>query len=206
MKFNCIKTILIFIIVFCSVSCYSKNLKEDKKNCHSYIKELLRSNHYSENIIIISLIHLNDYSFLIPDTLFDLKYTTDDLIDYLDEFQDVKDIIFYKLDSCINLLSLKDRKEKLDRIISWCDCYYVFNYTSNLFAKQDIFFAEIMSEIEITAKILYNMIDVDIGQDWDSLSTYEGNVLFFDVVTYISSLTPNEQLSFYQEYFEKLKK
>ena len=209
MKCNYIKAFLISqIILFFSLYTHRAYSREEftKQRKERIITQTLL-NQYDTRVVFFSFAYIDELSFLLSDSLLEDKKSNGFLfLEYIDELSQVKkDIVFNRLNSCFDSLSIEVRVEKLKKIESWCDCYYVFSYASNMCAKQNKEFSEIISEIEITARIL-NKFFVHEAQYWGSLSSSQDTVLFFEVVTYISSLTPNEQLSFYQEYFEKLKK
>jgi len=199
------KLFFIISIIALTQILYAQEINSAQKKGINHVEESLLK-HYSPTVICLSLLYLDDYSFLFSDTIFKEKMN----IMYPDDYfyklshEERKMMYFNKLDSCLSSIQQYDiRMEKLNRIESWCNCYNILNYAWISPNVKRGFWEIIFEEIEITAKYLEKYFE-DEGQNWTSLSSSEDIMLFFDVVTLISSLPPEEQISFYIEYFEKI--
>jgi len=194
------KGVLIIVIIagFFVSTCNAKDNNVQKKGTiYRYTESLLR--HYNANVVVYSLLFSGDYFFIFTDDI-----PIYDVYDYVNIVE--KDLIFHQVDSFLNSLPHDVRTEKLSKIHSWCDCYYILH--SQFFENAMEYFFDIILEIESANKILveYLSLEENKERDADSFSSSEDNYLFFETITYISTLTPEKRLSFYQEYFEKLKK
>jgi len=190
--------IIVIIAVFFTAPSYSKDDNAKKKDTiYRYTESLLK--HYNANVVVYSLLFSGDYFFIFIDDI--SRY---DVYDYVDIVE--KDLIFHQVDSFLNSLPPDVRTEKLSKIYSWCDCYYILH--SQFFENSMEYFFDIMLEIESANKILVEYLSLEKNKERSvsSFATAESVELFFETITYISTLTPDKQLSFYQEYFEKLKK
>ena len=187
-----IKILFLFLLLITPFVIFGQS-KKDK--IYRYSESLLE--HYNTRVVIFSLVFSKDYPLLFPDTLVGLEFEINEHVDKIG-----KDYIFYHVDSCLSSLPRDIRGEKLNKMYHWCDCYYILKSHFQYYCFDIIF--EIEGGVK---KILvdYLSLERNEGRDLSSLASAENEGLFFDIVTYISTLIPEKQLSFYQAYFEKLK-
>jgi hypothetical protein len=103
-------------------------------------------------------------------------------------------------DNYIKGLSANKRNDILKKIIYWCNAEKFL--TDLAYFDVNFSFREIIFYLPRTKKLFSKYINDPALQDWDSLSSFQSNSLFYDVLNYIITLSEFDQLEFYRKYVE----
>lgn len=146
---------------------------------------------YNERIILTSLLAMDEFHFLFPDTANLLTVIN---YGYQQEYISASNKgVLCKLE---NFLDIK----KYNRIQSWCSLYQVIMFVFEQLKQggYDDFndFGEIMDEMDESKCILREKYIEIEGQSYESLSTSQQSMFIMDIITYISSLPPKQQVDF----------
>lgn len=171
-----------------------------------FIKSLLYD--YSEQVILISLLAMDEFYFLFPDTA-----NLSIVINYgyqLEYLSTQNQGALYKLknyfDTTENFLAVTT----YNRIQSWCSLYQVIMFVFEQIrqGKYDDFndFGEIMDKMDETKSIMRNRYMEIEGQSYESLSISQQRMFIMDLITHISSLPPEQQVVFVKKFLNLFSK
>jgi hypothetical protein len=163
---------------------------------------------YSEQVILTSLLAMDEFHFLFLDTtnlLTVINYGYE--LEYLSVHnQGALYHLKNYLDTAENFRALK----AYNRIQSWCSLYQVFMFVFEQVrqAKYDDFnsFDEIMDKMDETRSILMSKYIEIEGQSYESLSTSQQSLFIIDVITQISSLPSEQQVVFVKDFLNLFSK
>lgn len=167
-----------------------------------FINSLLRD--YSEQVLLTSIIAMREFHFLFPDTA-----NLSTVINYGYELEYISTRnqgALYKLgnylDTTENFLVIKI----YNRIQSWCSLYQVLMFVFEQIrqGKYDDFndFGEIIYKMDESKYILTNKYSELKVQSYESLSLSQQSLLIMDIITYISSLPPKQQVVFVRKFLD----
>ncbi|HYM94360.1 MAG TPA: hypothetical protein VET23_09500 [Chitinophagaceae bacterium] len=103
-------------------------------------------------------------------------------------------------DKYIKRLSISQQNKIFRKITYWCSAEEILTSIANF--DGDFSFPEIIFYLPETKNIINKYISDTTLQSWESLSSYQINSLFHDVLNFIANLNELSQINFYNNYIK----
>jgi len=201
------KRIIILIFISILLSCNRQvddKAFQNKSEIEINTNEITSFGYHSKKVILYSLIALNEYNFIIPDTI-DITSLINNGY-HVDELLPSYEHIYSNLNEYLENLVESERIKIINRIDNWCCVYEVFNFIFSMYildSNDFIEFGEVVEDVDEIKAVLNKYILVE-GQNYYSLSGSQINMFIMDLVTYISSLPPKDQKNIIEKIMKKM--
>lgn len=107
-----------------------------------------------------------------------------------------------QLNSHLNKFSEAKSKAVVDSVLIWKQIATAIQFPFQIKGTNLTEYLELIANIESSSHLVKRYIKID-GQYWGSLSSFQANELYYDLMNHLLQLNGVSRLKFFQEYYRK---